>query len=222
MSKARSRKEGSAIPLDDADKRAAVILAHDWGWYFQAIAAAAEQGFYEDYALLYPLPYAEEVADAARASRLPETLVYAVMRQESLFQRYAVSPAGAIGLMQLMPATARRTAAALDRPRPDVDSLQEPAVNLALGAGHLAELVDRFDGQVLLALAAYNAGAAAARRWLPDAPIDADAWVENIPYNETRGYVQRVMWHSVVFEWLRDGEPENARSWLVKVTASRS
>ncbi len=209
-------------PLDDADKRAAVMLAHDWGWYFQAIASAAEQGFYEDYQLLYPLPYAEEVADAARASRLPETLVYAVMRQESLFQPYATSPAGAVGLMQLMPSTARRAAAAMRRPRPDADSLQEPAVNLALGAGHLAELVDRFDGQVLLALAAYNAGSSAARRWLPDAPMDADAWVENIPYNETRGYVQRVMWHSVVFEWLRDGEPENARSWLAKVTASRS
>jgi soluble lytic murein transglycosylase len=209
-------------PLDAAGKRAAVILAHEWGWYFQAIASAAEQRFYEDYALLYPRPYPEGVEDAARASRLPETLIYAVVRQESLFQPYAVSPAGAVGLMQLMPATARRTATAMRRPRPGVDSLKEPTVNLSLGAGHLAELVDQFDGQVLLALAAYNAGPTAARRWLPDARIDADAWVENIPYNETRGYVQRVMWHSVVFEWLLDGEPEDARSWLVQVSPSGS
>ncbi len=209
-------------PLDDAGRRAAVMLAHEWGWYFQAIASAAEQRFYEDYALLYPRPYAEEVTDAARASRLPETLVYAVMRQESLFQPYAVSSAGAVGLMQLMPATARRTAATMRRPRPTGDDLKEPAVNLMLGAGHLAELIEQFDGQVLLALAAYNAGPVTARRWLPDARMDADTWVENIPYNETRGYVQRVMWHSVVFEWLLDGKAEDARTWLVRVSAPGS
>jgi len=204
-------------PLDPPGQRAAVKLAHQWGWHFQAIASAAQQRFYEDYVLFYPRPFADEVAGAARASRLPATLVYAVMRQESLFQPYAVSPAGAVGLMQLLPSTARLTAAAMGRPRPSPASLQDPAVNLPLGAGHLAELADRFDGQLLLALAAYNAGPRAVARWLPDERLDADAWVENIPFNETRGYVQRVMWHSVVFEWLVDGEPADASGWLVQV-----
>jgi soluble lytic murein transglycosylase len=77
--------------------------------------------------------------------------------------------------------------------------------------------VDLFDGQVVLALAAYNAGAGAARRWLPEAPMDLDLWVENIPFGETRGYVQRVMWHSVVFKWLADRAPEDASPWLVQV-----
>jgi soluble lytic murein transglycosylase len=68
-----------------------------------------------------------------------------------------------------------------------------------------------------VALAGYNAGPNAARRWLPSQSIDPDIWVENIPYNETRGYVQRVLWHSVVFAWLRSGEPQRTESWLARI-----
>jgi soluble lytic murein transglycosylase len=76
-------------------------------------------------------------------------------------------------------------------------------------------LLDRFDGQLAVALAGYNAGPNAAARWLPTQPVDADVWVENIPYNETRGYVQRILWHSLTFTWLRsDGEAQQADSWL--------
>ena len=130
---------------------------------------------------------------------------------------WAESSAGAIGLMQLLPGTARDTARALRLQRPTQATLRQPDVNVALGAAHLAELIDRFDGQVLLALASYNAGPGATRRWLPDRSLEADIWVENIPYNETRGYVQRIMWHSVVFEWLKDGAAEDASSWLGRV-----
>jgi soluble lytic murein transglycosylase len=214
---AQSEWNAAYASLDPPSQRDALGLARDWGWHFQAIAAAAQQGVFDDYRLLYPTPYEAEVKEGARLAGLPATLVHAVIRQESLYQPWAVSSAGAMGLMQLLPGTARQTARALGRPQPTRARLADPAVNVALGSAHLAELVARFDGQVLLALAAYNAGAGAARRWLPEKGMEADVWVENIPYNETRAYVQRIMWHSVVFEWLEDGEPEDASSWLAKV-----
>ena len=69
-----------------------------------------------------------------------------------------------------------------------------------------------------LAIAGYNAGPAAARRWLPASPLETDIWVENIPFNETRAYVQRVHWHSLVFDWLEDRKPRDVSPWLGRVT----
>jgi soluble lytic murein transglycosylase len=68
-----------------------------------------------------------------------------------------------------------------------------------------------------VALAAYNAGPNAASRWIPAQPVEADVWIENIPYNETRTYVQRILWHNLVFNWLKSGEPQKADGWLVAV-----
>lgn len=214
---AQSEWNAGYAALDGAAQRDAIGLAHQWGWHFQAIATAAQQRIFDDYRLLYPTPFEDTVAQAARLAGLAPTLIFAVIRQESLYQSWTVSSAGAIGLMQLLPTTARQTAKAMRRPLPGRSDLMEPAVNIPIGSAHLAELVERFDGQVLVALAAYNAGPNAARRWLPERPLDADVWVENIPYNETRAYVQRIMWHSVVFEWLKDCQAEDAAAWLVKV-----
>ena len=75
-------------------------------------------------------------------------------------------------------------------------------------------MLDRFDGQLPTAIAAYNAGPNAAARWLPEAPLDADVWIENIPFNETRTYVQRVYWHSIVFGWRRTGAAQKLDGWL--------
>jgi len=214
---AQSEWNAAYESLDAPAKRAALLLPDRWGWHFQAIASAAQQGLFDDYELLYPTPYDDDVKAAAARSGLGRSLLYAVLRQESLYQPWAVSSAGAVGLMQLLPSTARITARRAGLPRPTRESLLDPGRNVPLGAATLEELVQRFDGQVLLALAAYNAGPGAARRWLPSRAMDADVWVENIPYNETRAYVQRIMWHSVVFQWLEDRKPEDAAAWLVEV-----
>jgi soluble lytic murein transglycosylase len=191
----------------------AVRLASGWGWHLQAIATAAKLGIFNDYELLYPRPFDAEVRQAARATRLPEELIYAVIRQESLFRTDARSSAGATGLMQLLPETARRTAASAGLARPSLGDLLIPSVNVKLGSTYLRGLLDRADGQWPIAIAGYNAGPGAARRWLPTAPMETDIWVENIPYNETRAYVQRVHWHSLVFAWLEDGKPRDADAW---------
>ncbi len=195
----------------------AIGLASAWGWHLQAVAAAAKLGLFNDYELLYPRPYDTQVKTASQFTGLPPELIYAVIRQESLYLSDAGSHAGARGLMQLMPATARRTAKRWDLPAPTNTSLLDPATNVRLGAATLASLVRLADKQIPLALAGYNAGPAAARRWLPDEPMETDVWVENIPYNETRGYVRRVSWHTVVFGWLEDREPQDVAGWLTTV-----
>lgn len=192
----------------------AVGLASRWGWHHQAIASAARLKLFNDYDVLYPRPFDREVREASRRTGLPESLIYAIIRQESLFRADAASSAGAIGLMQLLPETARTTARRAGLPVPTRTQLTEPAVNIPLGSAFLASLVQRFDGETALATAGYNAGPNAARRWLPPAPMDLDVWAENIPYNETRAYVQRVAWHAVVFEWLGDRKSRPVKDWL--------
>src|SRR5262249_50826128 len=118
----------------------------------------------------------------------------ALMREESALDPRALSWAGALGLCQLMPATAAEVAAQLNLPRPSTAALLEPELNLRLGARYLSDLVYRAQGVKQYALAGYNAGEGSVRRWRRDfGDADLDAWVENIPVQETRGYVKRVL-----------------------------
>jgi soluble lytic murein transglycosylase len=192
----------------------AVGLAARWGWHHQAIATAARQKLFNDYELLYPRPFDPDVRAASRRTGLPESIIYAIIRQESLYRADAGSSAGALGLMQLLPETARLTARRVDLPTPSRAQLLQPSVNIPLGSSYLAYMVHRFDGETALAAAAYNAGPNAARRWLPAAPLDLDVWAENIPFNETRAYVQRIAWHTLVFSWLDERHPQSVKAWL--------
>jgi soluble lytic murein transglycosylase len=204
------------VSLQPVEQLAAAQLAHDWAWYDQAVATTAKLGLYNDYEFLYPQPYDPEVNAAASSSALPADLIYGVMRQETLFRADAQSGANARGLLQLLPQTARITARKFNLPVPTADDLYKPAINVPLGAVYLKSLVDGFDGQIPLALASYNAGPAAVRRWLPSQPMATDVWIENVPFNETRAYVQKVLWHSLVFNWLRTGKPVDTQSWLAR------
>jgi soluble lytic murein transglycosylase len=202
--------------LPAAQQLQAIGLAARWGWHMQAIAAAARQRLFNDYEVLYPRPFDFDVRTAARRTGLDSELIYAIIRQESLYETTAASSAGALGLMQLLPETARITARRAGLPAPTRSQLLQPAVNVPLGSHFLASLLERFDGEMALATAGYNAGPNAVRRWLPIAPMDRDVWVENIPYNETRGYVQRVAWHSLVFRWLEDRKPRDVSGWQAR------
>jgi soluble lytic murein transglycosylase len=185
---------------------AAMILAGRWGWHDIAVATATRAEVFFDYRRLYPFPYAAEIADAAIAQNLNPALLGGLIRQESMFRPDAVSSAGAIGLAQLGLSTARGTARTLGLPSPERRDLFDPAENALLGAATLQARLERFDQQLPVALAAYNAGPAAAQRWLPEEAVEADIWIENIPYNETRDYVRRVLWNRVVYQWLLTDE----------------
>jgi soluble lytic murein transglycosylase len=142
---------------------------------------------------LYPLPKLphEEAMD--------RNLLFAVIRQESQFYSEVVSGAGARGLMQLMPATAKRVAKTLKIPYRRSKLTQDPAYNMRLGITYLTQMLDRYQGSRLLALAAYNAGPHRVDRWIkrfgdPRKPgVDPIDWAERIPFGETRNYVQRIL-----------------------------
>lgn len=142
---------------------------------------------------IYPEPYADVVHRAATTYRVPAALVYAVMRQESSFRPAVVSPADAVGLMQIIPPTATRIAVELNA-RLTPELMRAPAVNIRFGTYYLRRLLDMFGNRLELAAAAYNAGPKALTRWLrkgEDLPLDI--FVARIPYSETRNYVYRVL-----------------------------
>jgi soluble lytic murein transglycosylase len=206
--------------LPEEQRPQAIHLAATWEIYDVAIATATSQGRFNDYTLLYPRPFGSEVAAAVKLTDIEPYLLYGVLRQESLFRADAASAAGALGVAQLTPATARETARRWQLPAPTRADLFHPATNITLGAARVAELLERYDAQPAIALGAYNAGEAAVRRWLPPRKIDSDVWIENIPYNETRAYVRRVLWHSLVFRWLETGRPQSTRDWINQITAT--
>ena len=154
----------------------------------------------------FPSPYADDVHAAEAAEDLPRGLLWAVMRQESGFDPDAVSPAHAVGLMQLLPETARPIADELALPRDDA-RLTSPPYAIRVGARALRKLLDQFRGDVPLAVAAYNAGADAVERWMTRAlGLQLDTFVERIPYRETRDYVARVMGNFARYAYLLDGD----------------
>lgn len=154
----------------------------------------------------YPEPYEDEVAENAGSEASADSLAYAVMRQESNFDPDAVSPAHAVGLMQLLPETARTLASSTSL-KYDEGRLHVPDLNIALGVGYLHELRVRFDDRLALAIAAYNAGQDVIARWVTRAPgMDLDVFVERIPFAETRSYVARVMGNFAHYEYLKKGE----------------
>lgn len=149
---------------------------------------------------LYPFPYREAIRSVASRRGLSPFVVAGVIRQESLFEAEIESSAGAIGLMQIMPATGRDLAR--DHALRDfrVDDLRLPSVNLRLGTGYLTELIDRFDGTLAFALAAYNAGPHRMSRWSRrDYARNLDVFIEGIPFRQTRHYVKAVQAHARVY-----------------------
>jgi soluble lytic murein transglycosylase len=136
---------------------------------------------------------------AARTPRVEKPMVYAIARQESAFNPGAVSGAGARGLLQLMPATAKATARSIGVPYSKAKLTSDPAYNATLGAAHLGSLVDDFGGSYVMTFAAYNAGSSRVHDWVRrhgdprDASVDVVNWIELIPFTETRNYVQRIM-----------------------------
>ncbi|HYQ43062.1 MAG TPA: transglycosylase SLT domain-containing protein [Polyangiaceae bacterium] len=154
---------------------------------------------------IYPTPYQDIVQAAASRENLSPSLIYAVMRQESVFDPNAGSTAGACGLLQLIAPTARRVAEQLKEPFTEA-ALLSPDSNVRYGAHYLAQLSGYFDGNLALVAAAYNAGPDAVFRWL-SAPekIGMDAFVARIPFEETRTYVERVLGNLARYQYLSGG-----------------
>ena len=142
----------------------------------------------------WPAPFDRELQAAAQnGAAVPAELVYAVMREESGYRPQVLSVSGARGLLQLMPATAEKLAVSAQLEPFTADDLFLPALNIRLGSRYLSDLLARFDGRASAVIGSYNAGPHVVARWLQEGPAEDDAWVEEIPYNQTRGYVKRVL-----------------------------
>ncbi len=203
------------LGASSAQRIQAARLAEDWGWYERAIAQLGRAEDLDDLALRYPRPFADLVSGASALTGIPADWLFAVMRQESLFRVDAVSRAKAQGLMQQLPTTASAVAQRWHVNLKNADGLFDPRTAVTLGAAQLRELLDQYDGALVLALAAYNAGSAPVARWRPAQPMDADVWIENIAYGETRDYVERVLEHIVAYSWVR-GAPLPRLSSLLR------
>lgn len=208
--------------LSASELAQAALLARQWGWYERAIITAAKGGQWDDLELRFPTPFRATVMDNARRQQIDSAWIYGVMRQESAFMADAKSSAGALGLMQLMPATAAHTAHLLELPPRSNAQLLAPASNIELGSAYLRQILDRFRGNQMLATAAYNAGPARVRQWLPAQRVAADQWVETIPFNETRKYVQSVLSYSVIFDWRLKQPMKSLQRRMGKAVPTRS
>jgi len=188
------------LPVDQL--RRAALLAHRWGWHDRAIIAAGQANYWSDLTLRFPLPHRESIFANALRYDLDPGLIYGVIRQESAFMEDAVSSVGALGLMQLMPATGKQTARALNIRYRGNEGLLQSDQNIQLGSAYLNKLMTRYNGSPVLAAAAYNAGPHRVSRWLPgDSEMDATLWTELIPFKETRNYVRRVLTYATIFDW---------------------
>jgi soluble lytic murein transglycosylase len=186
--------------LDDDSLLLAAEVARRNGLYDRSINTAERTQRRHDFSLRYPTPYRTEISAAARDNQIDEAWAFGLARQESRFVADIMSSAGAVGLMQLMPATARWVARQIGRADYRVTSLDQPELNAQMGSYYLRHVLDRLDGMPVLATAAYNAGPGRAQAWRGAAPMEGAIYAETIPFNETRDYVKKVLANAMFYQ----------------------
>lgn len=167
-----------------------------------------------DFEQRFPTPFRESVVRRAREINLDPAYVYGLIRQESRFVMDARSHVGASGLMQVMPATARWTARKLGMDGFTTAQLNERDTNIAIGTGYLKLVLDDFGGSMPMAAAAYNAGPSRPRAWRNGPVMEGAAWAENVPFQETRDYVKKVLANTTFYAAMLTGQPQSLKARL--------
>lgn len=183
--------------LNERDKLVASKIANELQWYDRAIFTLAKVGYLNDVNLRFPLGFEDKIKYYSGDQKINSAWAFAIARRESSFMSDANSSAGAKGLMQIMPGTAKQLA------RKTVSSryLFDAENNIKLGTKYLRKLLDRHDGNAVLATAAYNAGPHRVKTWLKNADsLPADVWIETIPFKETREYVKSVLAYQQIYQ----------------------
>lgn len=200
---------------------AAARLAQQWGWNPLGVLTVASTRSWNDLELRFPVEYEAIISEQAAVQQVPEELIYGLIRRESIFDVNARSRVGARGLMQLMPATAKRVARSRKERWRSITDIVRPEVNIRYGSHYLRQMLDRFDGNKTLALAAYNGGPHNVSRWLRrNSGVSADLWTELITYGETREYVQAVLSYAIIYRELTGDTPLRLADLAPAVTAS--
>ncbi|MFK5986559.1 MAG: transglycosylase SLT domain-containing protein [Pseudomonadota bacterium] len=187
--------------FDQSQNIMAAKLAQSWGWHDRAIITIAKTGEWDDINLRFPLMLEKAVEKYSRLNNIDAAYTYAVIRRESAFAIEARSPVGAMGLMQIMPATGKGIAKKLKLAYKNKIQLYSSDFNLKLGTNYLNEMLGKFYQQPVLASAAYNAGGHRVKAWLPkDKALNAMVWVETIPFQETRAYVSAILAYTAIYQ----------------------
>ncbi len=187
--------------LKGDDVLAAAKIAQQWHWHKLAILTVARVKSWDDVALRFPIDYKDEIKKNAALHQLEPFIIYGLVRRESMFDKLAHSPAGALGLMQIMPRTGRQIAKEMQLRWRSKSALLNAELNLKFGAYYYKQMLTKYKGNFALATAAYNAGPHRVDRWIKtEAAYPADIWVETIPYKETRGYVAAVLTYALVYQ----------------------
>ncbi len=217
--------------LNAEQKATAARLAIEWDLPDRAIASANAAKRKDALTYRFPFAFDETIEHAAARYDLEHEFILAIARRESAYMADIKSPAGAVGLMQLMPATAsdvmrRQT----NDDRWDLKgrniSLTNVSMNIDMGSYYLASVGRRFNGHLALMAASYNAGPHRTQIWLPEqGSVEADRWIDTIPFSETRRYVRAVMAYMTIFQWRREqlqrqqsGEPAAALASVDRVS----
>ena len=170
-----------------------------------------------DFEQRYPMPFRDTVVKRSQAVNLDPSYVYGLIRQESRFVMDARSGVGAAGLMQVMPATARWTAKKIGLSGFSPDQLSDRDTNITIGTAYLKLALDDLGGSMAMAAAAYNAGPSRPRAWRNGPALDAAIWTENVPFNETRDYVKKVLSNSINYAAILTGQPQSLKSRLGRI-----
>ncbi|MBT4964335.1 MAG: transglycosylase SLT domain-containing protein [Francisellaceae bacterium] len=168
-------------------------------WAILALANAEDKNNLE---LRFPRKYSQQIHSQAQYSHIDPAWIFAVARQESAFISKASSSAGALGLMQIIPSTAKMVAKEHQVTYKNKKDLFDANTNISLGSKYLRMLLDDYNQNQILATASYNAGPSRVRKWLPKQNMPADIWIEIIPYSETRNYVQNVIAYTIIYQKL--------------------
>ena len=206
--------------MDDRSLLAAAELACQAEVWDRCINTSERSKALIDMEQRFPMPFKAAVLARAQSIGLEPAYVYGLIRQESRFLMDARSVVGASGLMQVMPATARWTAKKIGMNDFTPAKLTDRDTNIAIGTGYLKLVLDSFQGSMPLAAAAYNAGPSRARTWrgASGAPVlEAAIWAENIPFNETRDYVKKVLSNTTLYAAMISGQPQSIRARLGSV-----
>ncbi len=181
----------------------AAKLAQQWHWDQIAITTLVKADYWDDLGLRFPVYYSNQVHNNAERHSLDPSIVFGLIRQESIFNKDAESAVGARGLMQVMPKTGMQIARDLKEKWQSDNSLFNPDVNVRYGAFYYKQLLRQFHGHFALAIAAYNAGSGRVAKWLPSVEsVPADIWIETIPFKETRKYVTSVLSYAIIYQQL--------------------
>lgn len=217
LASARSEWLHEIRRLDPQTKSIAAKVAHEWGWHNQAIYTAASSSHKDDLVLRFPLGFLDIVYEQTIEQQIYADWTFALIRQESAFMFDAKSRVGAMGLMQLMPGTAKLVSRRAGEKYPGNTALLDARTNVQAGTRYMASLFKQFKGNLLLATAGYNAGPHRSISWQhPTEAIPGDIWIETVPIQETRDYVKNIMAYQAIYRW-HLGRPPRLSSSVERV-----